>query len=104
MPWAEYERLRAGGDEDASLIALASPHRGEETFPAEIAKRLVAGEPALKVIREWRGMTQADLAIKGGVPSQYISQIERGARNMGSKTARKLGPALGVSADALMEL
>ena len=102
VPWNEYERLRAGANEDAQLIALATPHRGEESFPAEVAKRLIAGEPALKVIREWRGIAQGLLGKKAGVAPQYISQIERGERGMGGMTARKLAPVLGVSVEALL--
>ena len=103
VPWAEYQRLRTAGDEDAMLIAAGNAARGDEAFPAEVAKRLVAGQPPLKVFREWRALTQADLGDKAGVPSQYISQIERGARGMGKATARKLAPVLGVSIAALLD-
>jgi DNA-binding XRE family transcriptional regulator len=103
VPWPEYERLRTAQDEDARLIALAAPHRGEESFPAEIAKRLARGETALKVFREWRGLSQAELGAKAEVPAQYISQIERGARNLGKVTAGKLARVLKVSAEALTE-
>jgi transcriptional regulator with XRE-family HTH domain len=103
VPWAEYERMKAAGDEDAQLIALATPHRGEESFPANIARRLAAGEVPLRVIREWRGLTQQQLGDKALVQPMYISQIERSARNLGHKTAMKLAPALGVSVDVLLD-
>jgi DNA-binding XRE family transcriptional regulator len=102
MPWDEYERLRGAAGEDVQLIRLGNAARGDETFPADIAKRLVSGEPALKVIREWRGMTQNALGRKSGVAMQYISQIERGSRNIGKKVAAKLAKALDVSADVLL--
>lgn len=102
VPWPEYERLRAAQDEDARLVALATPHRNEESFPAEIARRLVMGEPPLKVLREWRGLSQAQLGARAKVPAQYISQIERGVRNLGKATARKLAAALKVSAEILV--
>ena len=88
-------------DQTACLIALATPHRGEENFPAEVARRLIVGEPALKVLREWRGLSQVALGDKAKVPAQYISQIERGARNLGKVTARKLAGVLKVSVEAL---
>jgi DNA-binding XRE family transcriptional regulator len=103
VPWNEYERLRAGDSEDAQLIKLANAARGEESFPASVAKRLVAGESPLKAIREWRGLTQSELGKKSGVAVQYISQMERGARNMGRKVAGKLAKTLRVSAEALLE-
>ncbi len=102
VPWSEYERLKAGDDEDARLIALTAPHRGEEAFPAEIAKLLIAGKNPLKVFRVWRGMTQQQLSTQSNVANQYISQIERGVRKMGGAVAKKLAPALGVSVEALL--
>ena len=103
VPWNEYERLRAGDSEDAQLVKLGNAARGEESFPASVAKRLVAGETPLKVIREWRGLSQNELGKKSGVAAQYISQMERGARNMGRKAAAKLARALRVSAEALLD-
>jgi len=103
VPWDEYERLRGAAEEDARLIRLGNAARDDETFPAEVAKRLVGGEPALRVFREWRGVTQAALGKKSGVAMQYISQIERGSRNIGKKVAARLAKALDVSADALRD-
>jgi DNA-binding XRE family transcriptional regulator len=103
VPWDEYERLRGAVDEDAVLIRLGNGARNDETFPAEVAKRLVGGEHALKVIREWRGLTQNALGRKSGVAMQYISQIERGSRNIGKKVAAKLAKALDVSVDTLLD-
>jgi DNA-binding XRE family transcriptional regulator len=103
MPWPEYERLHEAGNKDARLIALADAARDDERFPADVASRLVAGEATLKVIREWRGLTQGALGERAGVATQYISQIERRARNMGKKTAAKLGAALQVSAAMLRD-
>ena len=103
VPWSDYERLRSDGSEDAALIAAGNAARGEERFPAAVAKRLVKGEPPLKVIREWRGLTQQELSNKSDVANQYISQLERGVRNMGRAVAKKLAPALGVSMDVLLD-
>ncbi|HEU0095555.1 MAG TPA: helix-turn-helix transcriptional regulator [Rhizomicrobium sp.] len=105
VPWNEFERLKAGASEDEHLIATANAARGEESYPADIARRLVAGEPPVKVFREWRGMTQQQLSTKSGVAIQYISQLERraGGRNVGRKVAAKLAPALKVSVEAILE-
>jgi DNA-binding XRE family transcriptional regulator len=103
VPWNEYQRLTTDQGEDARLVALATPHRGEEAFPAEVAQRLIAGGIPVKVFREWRGLTQADLARKAGLVTQYISQLERGTRALGKTAAKKLSPVLGVSVAALMD-
>ena len=107
IPWGTYKKLQSGGsDETAMLIAAGEAARNDETFPEEIARRLVAGEAPLKIIREWRRLTQDALAKKSGVSKQYISQIERrlDGRTLGRNAARKLVPVLGVSIDVLMEL
>lgn len=106
VPWADYQRLIAGDDEDAALIAAADAARNDESFPDAVARRLLNGEAPLKVIREWRGMTQEALSKKTDVPAQYLSQLERraGGRNVGRKTAAKLAPVLKVSVEALMDL
>ena len=98
MPWDEYERLRSATDEDARLVSLGNAARNDEAFPAD-----VSGEPALKVMREWRGLTQNALGRKSGVAMQYISQIERGSRNIGKKVAARLAKALDVSAEVLLD-
>jgi transcriptional regulator with XRE-family HTH domain len=103
LPWAEYKNLTDGRGEDAALIERAIAARNDDKFPAVIARRLAAGEVPLKVIREWRGLAQGQLGELADVAPQYISQIERGARNMGTETARKLAPLLGVSARALLD-
>ena len=102
LPWTEYESLKDGRREDAALVERAIAARNDDKFPAAIARRLAAGEVPLKVIREWRGLAQGQLGTLADVAPQYISQIERGARNIGAETARKLAPLLGISAKALL--
>jgi hypothetical protein len=106
VPYADFNKLIAGDDEDAALIAAGNAARQDEAFPADVARRLIAGETPLKVIREWRRLTQDALARKTGLPAQYISQLEsryRG-RNVGRKAAAKLAGALKVSSEVLIEL
>lgn len=106
VPFADFHKLVEGDDEDATLIAAGNAARRDETFPAGVAERIIAGETPLKVIREWRKLTQEQLAEAASVPAQYISQLERraGGRNVGRKVAAKLAPVLGVSPEALMEI
>ncbi len=46
--------------------------------------------------------TQADLAAKLGLHPTYISQVERGVRNMALKNIEKVARALGVRPDKLL--
>jgi mRNA interferase RelE/StbE len=107
IPRAEYEALLASREElddlrsyDNAMAALA---RGdEELLPDAMVGRLLAGEPALKVWREHRGLSQAELSRRSGVNRVQILDIEAG-RNAGSvATLKKLAQALGLSVDDLV--
>ena len=91
------------GDEEAEDIAAYKDgmKSEEETFPLEVAKRLVAGDSPLKVFREYRGLTQAALAELTGISRLYLSQIETGRRGGSVKTLRALSKALDVELDNL---
>jgi DNA-binding XRE family transcriptional regulator len=104
VPWNDYVRLAGGEPEDLALLAMAEDARKDDRFPAEVAKRLIHGENVLKVLREWRGMTQEELGRGAGLAKQYISQIETGRRNIGTKTAPTLARALHVRAESLLDI
>lgn len=99
----EAARIMADDDaaEDAELIALANEAKDDETFPFEMIQRLSNGENPIKVYREHRDMTQADLADKAGVAKNYISMIETGKKNASRKLQAKLAGILGVDYDDL---
>ena len=93
-----------GIDEDAEDIAAAEAALVDPSrFPAEVVNRIANGENALKVIREWRGLTQDALGRATRTTKAYISQLETGRRSIGRKTAHALAPALNVSPDVLMD-
>ena len=100
IPWDDYERLRDAAEMDADVRlydeALA---RDEERFPLELVDRLIARENPIKVFREYRGMTQRQLARKVGVNAAYLSQIETGRRGGSSKVLRAIANALNVDLD-----
>ncbi|WP_421878399.1 helix-turn-helix transcriptional regulator [Pacificispira sp.] len=92
----------AATDEELFDAAMAERSTGEETVPFDVLRRMTDGEAPLKVLREWRGLTQADLAAAIGVTPNYISQIERGT---GKRLSRKLEPraaeALSIDVDLI---
>ena len=51
----------------------------------------------LKRLRESRGLTQEQLAEKASLDRTYVSDVERGSRNIGLKNIVKLAGALAVS-------
>ena len=56
----------------------------------------------MKEIRLQKGVSQGKLARTLRVHPTYISQIERGARNVSIKNVEKIARALGVSFDKLV--
>jgi DNA-binding XRE family transcriptional regulator len=106
IPRAEYERLIAQDEDMADGLAFervkAAIERGEdELIPLEYVERLIAGESAVTVYRDLRGMTKAALAAASGVNRVQIVEIEAGRAKGSIATLRKLADALGVTIDDL---
>ncbi|MCY3853612.1 MAG: helix-turn-helix transcriptional regulator [Gammaproteobacteria bacterium] len=105
IPWEEYRRWSEENaearlsDEELYDQAMAA---GEESFPIEVADRLLAGENAVKVYRSYRGMTQRNLAEAAGINAVYLSQIERGKRTGSARTLAAIADALCISVDSLI--
>jgi DNA-binding XRE family transcriptional regulator len=108
---AEYERLAElanEAEEDAGTArivdrARARLERGEDVLvPAEFAYRIAGGESALRVVRQWRELDQAELGAAAGLSQAYVSDLERGARKGGADVWRSLAAALRVPIDLIM--
>lgn len=106
IPWSEYERLTSVDvpDEDLSDEALydRAVAEDEESFPMAIVDRMVAGESAIRVYRQHRGMTQKEVAEAAGISPLYLSQIERGTRKGSVSTLSAIAKVLRVRLDDLI--
>jgi DNA-binding XRE family transcriptional regulator len=103
LPYEEYlqlvenaEMLQDIRDYDA---AKAATERGEEDLvPGEIVFAILDGQNPIKAWREYRGLTQGQLATAAGISVPYLSQIEmgkrRGTTEVMSAIARELRVAL----------
>lgn len=97
--WRQIEsRLEDRGDVSAVRAFLKEP---TETFPDAMVAAILDGAHPIKAFREYREMTQAQLASRVGTTAAYISQIERGDRRAGRKLRTKIGAALKVDAAML---
>lgn len=108
IPREEYDRLRAAAEDLADLQsydrAKAALAAGEdEVIPGAFANRLLNGENALRVYRDFRGLTQAALANTAGVNRVTVAEIETGRKQGSVATLRALADALGVSLDDLAD-
>ena len=84
LPVEDYQRLVDIAEDRDDIAAAADAERrrneGMEYLPASMVNRILDGENALRVWREYRGMTISELAEKSGYGYSMISKIETGAR------------------------
>ena len=106
LPMDELKKLL----DDAEMLAdvraydaaKARIERGEdELIPLDIAERRLAGESTVKIWREYRGLTQEDLAKASNVSCPRIAAIEERRKKGGIATLKKLAVALRVDLDHL---
>lgn len=74
----------------------------EETFPSEIVVRLLAGESALRVWRDHRGLTAAQLAAAARITPAHVSKLESGNGSPSLAVLRRLAKVLDVELDLLV--
>ena len=105
IPWRLYKRL-SKYDSDIELsdeeLYDSTKLADEESFPIDVVDRLLAGENGVKVYRNYRGMTQKQLAGLVGINAVYLSQIEAGRRTGSTQTLTKLAKALNVDLQELL--
>lgn len=112
LPRNEYDRLvalAAEAQEDAAASRIvrnstrALREGREAVLPKSVVDRLANGENAIRVIREWRGKIQGELAAAVGISQNYLSEIENGRRKGPAELQKKFARALGVPIDLLID-
>ncbi|MEW6242598.1 MAG: helix-turn-helix domain-containing protein [Chloroflexota bacterium] len=97
MDEEELEDIR---DYDAAKAEL---ERGEdELIPAEVVFAILEGENPVKVWREFRGLTQQQLAEAAGISKPYLSQIETGKRKGSADILSALAKVLNVTLEEVI--
>lgn len=106
----EFDLMAANQfDEDAETLriyreSMTAIERGEDiALPEAIWDRLEARESPVRVLREFRSMTQKELAEAAGISQSYLSEIERGAREGTLSTIKAIAKALAVPLTVLTE-
>lgn len=84
---------------DAAKQALAEG--SEELNPAAVVDRLLDGDNPIRIWREFRGLSSAQLATACGVSAAAISQLETGKRQPSVALLKKLAVALSVELEQL---
>lgn len=93
---------RAEDAEAARADDRAKAEAGQETAPIAVADALLAGQNPIRVWRDYRGLTQEQLAQAAGVRRAYIAQLESGRRRGSTKVLARIALALGVEVQDLI--
>jgi transcriptional regulator with XRE-family HTH domain len=109
LPKRDYQRLAAlAAGEDAGVARIVRRARAaltsgrEIVLPKSIVDRLAASENPIRVLREWREMTQVELAAAIGITQGYLSDLEAGKRTGPVALHHKVARSLGVPIDLLL--
>ena len=110
LPRKEYEALvakAAEADEDAGTARLVARARkeiaeGGAVIPLDVVNRFADGENPVRVIREWKDVTQLYLAHKTNIGQGYISDLENGRRKGTVAALKEIARVLEVPLDLLV--
>ncbi len=102
LPYEEYLRLIEQAEllediRDFDEISAAIERGDEELIPAEVVNAILDGKNPVKVWREYRGLTQQQLADKARISKPYLSQIETWKRTGATSVLSAIAKALDVS-------
>lgn len=74
----------------------------ESPLPDEILNALAARQDhPVKIIRNFRGLTQSELAQKSGISRPYLTEIETGKKDGSLRAMKAIAQALDVSVGEL---
>jgi len=89
VPYDEYVQNAA-----SSTAKTYLPH-------AVVEKAAVEGKSMVRAWREYKRMSQAELAVRLGITQAACSQLEKSQDRMRRSTLRKIAAALGITEDQL---
>jgi len=108
LPYEQYLQLIEQAEllediRDFDRISAAIERGEEELIPSEAVYAILDGENPVKVWREYRGLTQQQLANAAGISKPYLSQIETGKRKGTTEILSAIAKALDVSLDEVVD-
>lgn len=103
LPEKEFKQLLDRLEELEDLQSIKEARSSnEEHFPSDVVFRILDGEQPIKVFREYRQMTQEELATKAKISRNYVSMLEAGKRQGTKKMLTALAKALDVSLEDII--
>ncbi len=83
-------------------IIEASKNDKSERFPLALVEKVAAGENPIKIFREYRELSQTELAKHVSVSRQYISQLESNERTGTAKILKVIAKVLQVELEDII--
>ncbi len=103
LPLSEYESLVDAADIAAADRVRADIDAGrDEMVPAAMVDRMLAGESLVRLWREHRGLSAAQLAEAADISAGYLSELENGKKTGSLETLRRLAAVLKLDIDDLL--
>ena len=108
LPYEEYLKLVEQAEllediRDFDEMNAAIKRGEEELIPAEVVNAILDGKSPIKVWREYRGLTQQQLADGIGISKPYLSQLETGKRTGTAEVLSAIAEALNVSLEQVAD-
>ena len=108
LPYEKYLQLIEQAEtlediRDFDRISTEIENGEEELIPSEVVYAILESENPIKVWREYRGLTQQQLAHAAGISKPYLSQIETGKRKGTTEILSAIAKVLDVSLDDVVQ-
>ncbi len=82
--------------------AMSTSKNEESPLPPAILDQLAANQSsAVKILRNYRGLTQKDLAERARISRPYLTEIETGKKDGSIRAIKSLAEALNVGIEIL---
>lgn len=106
LPYEDYLHLIEQAEllediRDFDTISAAIERGDEELIPADVVNAILDGQNPIKVWREYRSLTQQQLADAVQISKPYLSQIETGKRTGTTDVLAAIAKALDVSLEQI---
>ncbi len=106
IPYKEYQKLVEASEMLADIrdfdATRAQIEVGEELIPSQVVYALLDGENPIRVWREYRKLTQQQVAEQAELSKPYLSQLESGKRRGSVEILKRIAKVLDLSLEDLV--
>jgi len=94
LPWEDYQAL---------MKNQLDPDESDIEFPHEVVAANVMGDSLIKAWREYKNLTQAELADLAGITQSALARMEKPDTTPRRSSLKKLAAAMGIDVGQLVE-